>query len=180
MQKIKIKNKEFKIYIESKLIQERVYEIAKQIEKDFEDKNPVFLIVLTGSIFFATDLLKDININCNIQMISAKSYGNNMHSSGKVKIENLNLNIKNRHVIIIEDIVDTGITINSILKELKKENPKSVKVASLLNKQENRIITSDVDYIGFEIPDKFIVGYGLDYAEYGRNLKDLYLLDDSE
>jgi hypoxanthine phosphoribosyltransferase len=173
---VKIKDKNFEIYIESKKIQERVLELAKQIEKDFEKKNPVFIIVLTGSIFFGVDLLKNINFDCNIQMISAKSYGNNMHSSGKVKIENLNLNIKNRHILIIEDIVDTGITINSIINLLKKEEPKSIKVASLLNKPDNRIITAEVDYSGFDIPDKFIVGYGLDYAEYGRNLKDLYIL----
>lgn len=180
MKKVKIKNKLFKIYIDNNRIKTRVSQVANEIEKEYIDKNPVFLIVLTGSIFFATDLLKDMDFDCNIQMISAKSYGNEMESSGKVKIDHLPVDLYGRNVVIIEDIVDTGITITRIIQVLNKQNPKSIKVATLLNKSANRVIKADADFIGFDIPDKFVVGYGLDYAEYGRNLKDIYILDENQ
>lgn len=179
MDSIKINNKKFVKFLSNKEIQIKVSEIAKKIDEDFKDKNPVILVVLTGSIFFATDLLKDISYDCNIQLISAKSYGDKMESSGKVKIDKHNLNIRDRNVLIIEDIVDTGITLNSILNNLRKMKPLSIKTATLLSKPSKRIVTVDVEYTGFEISDKFVVGYGMDYAEYGRNLQDIYVLEDS-
>lgn len=179
MKKIKIKNRFFKVYFDRNQIKSRVSEIAREIDNEYHDKNPVFLIVLTGSIFFATDLLKDMDFDCNIQMISAKSYGKEMESSGKVKIEHIPLNLNGRDVVVIEDIIDTGITITRIIQIIKKLNPKSIKVATLLNKPSNRVIKADADYVGFEIPDRFVVGYGLDFAEYGRNLKDIYILDEN-
>lgn len=176
MKKVKLNNRNFELYISRDEIQNKISQISNKLNKEYRDKNPVFIVVLTGSIFFATDIIKSFKYDCNVQLVNAKSYGNDMESSGKVQINNLNLDIKDREIVIIEDIVDTGITLNSILNIIKKLEPKSIATVSLLSKPSRRIVKVEVEYIGFEIEDKFVIGYGMDYAELGRNLNDIYIL----
>jgi len=125
---------------------------------------------------FAVDLMKSINCECIVETISAKSYGNAIESSGDVKIYPENLMVEDKEIIIVEDIVDTGRTLTALKKKLKQQNPKSIEIASLFSKPAQREVEIDVKYVGIEIPPKFIVGYGLDYAEFGRHLPAVYQL----
>lgn len=175
---IDINGKVFRKFLSDDEISKIVSEIANKINNDLCGKNPIFLLVLNGSIFFGSDLLRKITLDCTIKTISAKSYGNEMKSSGKVNIEGLNLDIKDKDIVIVEDIVDSGLTINALLEALNVFNPSSIKVVTLLNKPSRRKLNIKIDYVGMEIPDKFVIGYGLDYAEKGRNLPDIYALND--
>lgn len=173
---IEINGKIFSKFLTSEKIYQIVLELANSINSDLDGKSPVFILVLNGSIFFGTDLLKKITLDCTIQTISAKSYGNDMKSSGKVLLEGLNLNITAKDVIIVEDIIDSGYTIKKIYEFLSTLNPASIKVVSLFSKPSRREVDIKIDYLGMEIPDKFVIGYGLDFAEKGRNLPDIYSL----
>jgi hypoxanthine phosphoribosyltransferase len=173
---IKINDYIFKLFISEEKIRSVVDNLASRINKDYYDKSPIFIVVLKGAIFFAVDLLKRIEFNAEIQTIWAKSYGNSMTSSGDVQITHQNLDIKNKDVIIIEDIIDTGHTLNSLIKRLKMMEPKSIETAVFLSKPDQRQAEVPVKYLGLEIPSDFVIGYGLDYAEYGRNLPSIYSL----
>lgn len=173
---MKVKDKEFSIFIEESSIEERVAVLAKEISHDYQGKTPLFVAVLNGSFMFASDLMKGIEIPAEISFIKLNSY-NRTHSTGKVKeLIGLDENIFGRHLIIIEDIVDTGLTIKHMLEELRELGPKSIEIASLLHKKEATKEPLDIRYVGFEIPKKFVVGYGLDYDGQGRNLRDIYSL----
>ncbi len=173
---MKIKDKEFSIYIDKNTIEQRVAELGKKISREYEGKNPLFIAVLNGSFMFAGDLMKNISIPVEISFIKLSSY-TKTHSSGKVKeLVGLDENIFGRNLIIIEDIVDTGLTIHHLLEEFRELGPKSIEVATLLHKPEATVKQLQLKYVGFEIPEKFVVGYGLDYDGYGRNLNDLYSL----
>lgn len=173
---MKVKDKEFSIFIKQADIQERVAELGKEISQDYEGKTPLFVAVLNGSFMFASDLMKSIEIPAEISFIKLNSY-NRTHSTGKVKeLIGLDENIFGRHLIIIEDIVDTGLTIKHMLEELRELGPKSIEIATLLHKKEATKEVLSLRYIGFEIPKKFVVGYGLDYDGQGRNLNDIYSL----
>jgi hypoxanthine phosphoribosyltransferase len=176
MDSVKIKDKEFISMISAEKIQARVKEIASEINSEYHGKQPLFLGVLNGAFLFMADLFKNIDLQCEITFIKVTSYlGTN--SSGQVKnLIGLNENISGRDVIVVEDIVDTGDTMKYLLDELKKQNPASVKLATILFKPE--ALRQDVkpDYVGFEIPSAFVVGYGLDYDGLGRNLNDIYVL----
>ncbi|GBD91874.1 hypoxanthine phosphoribosyltransferase [bacterium BMS3Abin04] len=160
-------------------IQKRVKELGKQISKDYKGKLPIIIGILNGSFIFMSDLVKNININCEIDFFKLSSYGDSKISSGDVKlIKELNADINDRHIIIVEDIVDTGLSIDFIEKLIKSYNPASISVASLLVKPDSLKYNVKINYIGFEIPDKFVIGYGLDYAQKYRNLNTIYVLSE--
>lgn len=175
MHKIKIADKEFEILLENDNIAKRTRLIGIQLNVDYENRCPVFIGVLNGSFIFMADLLKEINLSCEVGFIKVSSYSGT-ESTGNIK-ETIGLptDLHNRDVILVEDIVDTGFTLSHILKEVRAQHPASVKVCTLLLKPAALKITiQELEYVGFEIPNEFVVGYGLDYDGLGRNLKDIY------
>jgi hypoxanthine phosphoribosyltransferase len=150
-------------------IRTRVNDLASQISEDYMNRHLVFISVLRGSVFFATDLARKVDLNLSMDFLSISSYGEG--SEGVVRItKDLEENIAGKDVLLIEDIVDTGFTLKYLLRTLGSRNPKSLEVCTLLDRRARRIIEIDLKYIGFEIPDKFVVGYGLDYKQKYRNL----------
>ncbi|ELR70956.1 Hypoxanthine-guanine phosphoribosyltransferase [Fulvivirga imtechensis AK7] len=171
-----VKDKEFQKYISSEEIHQKIKILAEQINNDYKDKKPLFIAILNGSFMFAADLFKEVKIPCEISFVKVASY-EEMESTGNVKqLIGLNENIFNKDVIIIEDIIDTGRTIAKILEEFRSLGASSVEVVTLLQKPEANRSGEKLKYIGFDIPEKFVVGYGLDYDGLGRNLKDIYQL----
>ncbi|TVR81078.1 MAG: hypoxanthine phosphoribosyltransferase [Chitinophagaceae bacterium] len=173
---IQVKDKEFIPYLSEETILARVKNIAVQLSEDFKDKNPVFIAVLNGSFMFAADLMKQLHINSEITFVKLASYIGTQSSGKVLTLLGLDTNVKDRHVIIIEDIIDTGFTLKKFLPVIKANEPKSISICSLLIKPESLQVDIKADYIGFEIPNRFVVGYGLDYDGYGRNLKSIYQL----
>ncbi|HKG05418.1 MAG TPA: hypoxanthine phosphoribosyltransferase [Pedobacter sp.] len=175
MNKIEIEDKSFEMLLENDQITKRTRLIAIQLGVDYESRCPVFIGVLNGSFVFMADLLKEVAISCEVGFIKVASYLG-AESSGTVReVFGLPENLHNRDVIIVEDIVDTGLTLDYILKEVYKQKPASVAVCTLLLKPEALKTThEEVEYVGFEIANEFVVGYGLDYNGLGRNLKDIY------
>ena len=174
----KIKNLKFRKYINKETIEKIVDELASKINMDYRNEKVVFIVVLKGSIFFASDLLRKMNIDCVIDTVRASSYGDEIKNS-KLRLSVENIDVKDKNVIIIEDIVDTGNTLGQLIERVSRENPKSLEAVSFLSKPEKRKIDLDVKYIGKEIPPLFVIGYGLDYAEQGRHLPDIYILDEN-
>lgn len=174
---IKIKDKIFQRYITHDEIQLRVQAISAELSKIYHDKNPIFIVILRGAFMFASDILKYFNDPCEIEFTHLSSY-TGMESSGKIHIK-LPVNedkIKDRHIIILEDIVDSGLTMSFFTTYLNQLSPQSVSLVSFLYKPENLIKDIKIDYVGFTIPELFVVGYGLDYDGLGRNLKDVFQL----
>jgi hypoxanthine phosphoribosyltransferase len=174
-EEIIVKDIKFKKYIQEDEIKQRVLELAEQISKDYVGKKPVLLLTLKGAIIFAADLMREISIPVRVETIIAKSYGLKMNSSNEVELIENPADLKDRDVVIIEDIVDTGFTMKSLIERLKTFEPKSIEICTLLFKPKNLQIPIDVKYVGFSIEPLFVVGYGLDYAECGRNLKSIYI-----
>lgn len=178
MERITIKDKTFVINIPESKIQKRISELAEQINQDLKGESPVFLCVLNGAFLFASDIFRRINIECEISFIRVSSY-QGTESTGTVKsLVGVSDNLKNRTVVILEDIVDTGDTAIYLLEELLKHSPKEVRFASLLFKPNALRQKVNLDYVGFEVPNDFLVGYGLDYDGLGRNLQDIYKLSE--
>jgi len=176
MPSIKVHDKTFEIYLSEKAIQEKIINIADAINRDYATKKPLFIAILNGSFMFAADLFKHLTINSEICFIKLVSY-KGMKSSGQVVTAiGLDDDLFGKDVIIIEDIVDTGKTLHEFLPKLIHQQPKSLKIAALLHKAEATRYPLTIDYLGFSIPDKFVVGYGLDYNGLGRNLKEIYQL----
>ena len=176
MANIQIYDKTFKPYISEKDIREKINELANCLSRDYQDKNPIFIAVLNGAFMFAADIFKSLNIHAEISFIKLASY-KGMKSSGQVITAiGLDIEIFDRHVVILEDIVDTGKTLHEFLPQLWHQQPASIKIAALLHKPEGTVFPLKVDYAGFEIPDKFVVGYGLDYNGLGRNTPSIYQL----
>jgi len=173
-----LKDKQFTKYISADDIDKKIKSLARIINKEYEDRHPLFIAILNGSFMLASDLMKEIKINSEISFVKVASY-EEMESSGNVKqLIGLNENIFQKDVIIIEDIVDTGRTMTKILDEFESLGAKTVEVITLLQKPKSKEMSERLKYVGFEIPDKFVVGYGLDYDGLGRNLKDIYKLKD--
>lgn len=176
---IQIGNEKFVPMISEEKIAERVKELGEQISEDYEGKLPIFIGVLNGSFMFMSDLLKQINIHCEMDFMKLSSYGDEKISTGNVKmLKELNADIAERHIIVVEDIVDSGLSINYIDGLLKQFNPASIKYVSLLVKPKSMKYDVKIDYIGFEITNQFVIGYGLDYAQKYRNLRAIYQLND--
>lgn len=160
-----------KILIEEEKIQEKIREIAKKIENDYKQEEITLICILKGSTFFTVDLAKRINKKVKLEFIQVSSYGSSTVGSDNIQLKlDLKESIEGKDVIIVEDIIDTGRTLSYLIEHLKGRNPKSLKLCTLLDKPERRLYDVNVDYVGFEIPDKFVVGYGLDYNEMYRNL----------
>jgi hypoxanthine phosphoribosyltransferase len=176
MSTLKVHDKEFIPYITSKEIEEQVARVAEEINKDYQGKKPLFIAILNGAFIFAADLFKQINVEAEICFIKLASY-KGVKSTGKVITAiGLDAELFNRDIIIVEDIVDTGKTLSQFLPQLEHQHPASLKVASLLHKPSATVHSIKIDYLGFTIPDKFVLGYGLDYDGLGRNIKEIYQL----
>ena len=158
------------ILLSPEQIAARVAEMGAQISADYAGKDPVFVSVLVGAAIFSADLLRQITIPCSLDFMAISSYGKESRSSGVVRVmKDLDESIESRHVIIVEDIIDTGLTLNYLLENIRNRNAASVRVAALLDKPSRRLTDVKVDYIGFEVPDEFVIGYGLDFAQRYRN-----------
>ncbi|MEO6681214.1 MAG: hypoxanthine phosphoribosyltransferase [Ginsengibacter sp.] len=176
MSKIKVHDKEFVPYLTSSEIEIQVQRVADEINRDYAGKRPLFVAILNGAFIFAADLFKKINIETEICFIKLASY-KGVKSSGKVITAiGLDVELYGRDVIVVEDIVDTGKTLSQFLPQIIHHQPASLKIASLLHKPDACVHPIEIDYLGFTIPNKFVVGYGLDYDGLGRNIKEIYQL----
>lgn len=174
MSVIQIHDKFFRPYISSEQIWEKIEEIARKLETDYEGKTPVFIAILNGSFMFAADLFKVLNIPAEICFIKLASYKGTKSSGTVITSIGLDVDLFGKHVIILEDIIDTGKTMHEFLPQLFHQQPASLKICALLHKPEATKFPLVIDYCGFSIPDKFVVGYGLDYDGLGRNIKEIY------
>lgn len=166
-----------KVLFSEEVLIKRIKELGNEVSKDYEGKDLLVVGILKGSVIFAAELIKNISIPCEIDFMAVSSYGNSTETSGVVRIlKDLDQHIEGKEILIVEDIVDTGVTLTYLLKYLKARKAKSVEIVSLLNKPARRKTELDVKYIGFEVPDGFIVGYGIDYAEKYRNLPFIGIL----
>ncbi len=172
-----VKDRNFRIFIHESQIQNRIAEIGKQICTDYTDKNPLFIVILNGAFIFAADLIRHIDIDSEITFVKYSSY-EGMESTGVVdELIGLDADIRERHIIIVEDIVDSGMTMREMLDDLKKYSPASLEVVTLLQKEKSIAIGQKFQYTAFQISDEFVIGYGLDYDQKGRNLKDIYVVE---
>jgi len=177
--KIMVGDEEFIPYLTEEQIQARITELGKQITNDYQGSIPVFIGVLNGSFLFMSDLIKNVDHDCEIDFFKLSSYGDQKISSGKVKmLKELNCDVDGRDIIIVEDIVDSGLSIKYIEDIFAEHNPKSMKVITLLRKPESIKYNVKIDYIGFDIASRFVIGYGLDYAQKFRNLRSIYVLSE--
>ena len=166
-----------KVLIRRAAIQKRVREVAQQITKDFRGERLHLVGVLKGACIFLSDLVREINLDTSIDFIAVSSYGKNKQSSGQVRLlKDLDSSIEGLNVVLVEDILDTGLTLTYLLRILQQRRPKVLRVAALLDKPSRRLKPVKADYSGFKIPNEFVVGYGLDYSERYRNLKDVCIL----
>jgi hypoxanthine phosphoribosyltransferase len=173
---ITLHDKVFELFILEDEILDRIGTIGASLSAEYADKNPLFIAVLNGSFMVASDLMKAMSIPCEISFVKVSSY-HGTSSTGRVdELIGLNTDIKGRHIILLEDIVDTGVTVDKVLKLLSVAEPASVKTCTLLFKPDAFKGKKSPDYIGFTVPELFVVGYGLDYDELGRNLRDIYKL----
>lgn len=173
---IQVLDKKFQPYIKSEQIREQIIKLAGQINKDYTDTRPLFIAILNGSFMFAADLFKELTIDAEICFIKLASYKGTRSTGNVITSIGLDEPLNNRHVIIVEDIVDTGKTLHEFLPQLLSQRPASLKIAALLHKPEALAFPLTIDYLGFSVPNKFLLGYGLDYDGLGRNLKEIYQL----
>ncbi len=172
--------KTFESYLPESLIQEKIKELAVEINKDYAGKKPLFIAILNGSFMFAADLFKSVEVEAEICFIKLASYKGAKSTGNVITAIGLDADINDRHVIILEDIIDTGKTLTEFLPQLKHQQPASLKIAVLLHKPDATIYPVNIDYCCFSIPNRFVLGYGLDYDGFGRNLKEIYQLKGSE
>lgn len=176
MPEINIHDKTFVPYLPETLIQEKVQELAAQLDKDYAGKRPLFIAILNGSFMFTADLFKALTIEAEICFIKLASYKGTKSTGQVVTAIGLDMDINGRHVVILEDIIDTGKTMNEFLPQLRHQQPASLKIAVLLHKPDATVFPVAIDYCCFSIPNKFVLGYGLDYDGLGRNIRELYQL----
>ena len=174
-------NPNLEVLFSQERIQERIKELGAEITRDYAGRNPLLIGVLKGACFFLSDLLRNIDTPLSIEFMAISSYGSSTRTSGEVRImKDLDVPIEGRDILVVEDIVDTGLTLTYLLENLKSRGAASVKLAALLDKHDRREKEVPIDYLGFQIPDHFVVGYGLDYAERYRNLPFIAVLKDPE
>jgi hypoxanthine phosphoribosyltransferase len=178
MKPIKVHNKIFVPYIDSESIQKEVKRLAAELKQDYEGKTPLFIAILNGSFIFAADLFKALDFEAEICFIKLASYKGTKSSGQVISAIGLDVDVKGRHVVIIEDIVDTGKTLTSFLPQLENQLPASLRLCVLLNKPEAMEYPIKLDYLGFTIPNRFVLGYGLDFDGLGRNIPELYQLQE--
>ncbi len=171
-----VNGRKFEPYLTVSQIDEQIKRLGAQINMDYKDKRPLFIAILNGSFMFASDLFKELTIDAEICFIKLASYKGTRSTGHVITSIGLDESLKDRHVIIIEDIVDTGKTLSEFLPQLKDQQPASLKIAALLHKPDALVHPLKLDYIGFSVPNKFLLGFGLDYDGLGRNLKEIYKL----
>lgn len=176
MKKVQLLDKKFALSIPEKEIQEAIKTIAKQINTDLKNKNPLFVGILNGSFMFAADLMKHVTIPSEITFIKVASYTDMQSTSVVKQLFGLDHDVKNRAIVLVEDIVDSGLTMQKIIEQLRSQGAEEIYVATLLFKPESLRFKVPLNYVALRIPNEFIVGYGLDYNGYGRNLRDIYTL----
>ena len=176
MQTIRIHDKDFVPYLSQFEVEEAIKRLAERLSEHYADKTPLFIPILNGSFMFAAELFKRINIPCEINFIKLASYNGTASTANVQTAIGLNVDVKNKHVIVLEDILDTGNTLNSFIPQLQNQQPASLKIAALLHKPEATIHEVQLDYNCFKIPNKFVVGFGLDYNGLGRNMPGIYQL----
>jgi hypoxanthine phosphoribosyltransferase len=168
-----------KTLISKERLQKKVKELALQISKDYKERNPILVGILKGSFIFLADLIREVKISHHIDFISVASYGSRKKASGVVRLlKDLSTNVEGKDVIIVEDIIDSGLTLNYIRNNLLTRNPKNLEIVTLLNKKKRRKVKIPIKYVGFSIPDCFVVGYGLDFDEQYRNLPYIAKLEE--
>ena len=176
---LKIKDKELEILISEREIKDRIKDLADKIKKEFGENELIAIGILKGSFIFFADLIRELGNNIKIDFVVVSSYFDKMESSQNIVFKkDIEIDIEGKNVLLIDDIIDTGRTLKALVEIFKKKNPKMLKTCVLLDKKERREVNYDADFVGFEIPDKFVVGYGLDWGEEGRNLKDIYFVKD--
>jgi hypoxanthine phosphoribosyltransferase len=179
MASLKVHDKYFVPYISEPEITQRIRELALEIDAQYKDKRPLFIAILNGSFMFAADLFKHISIEAEICFIKLASYKGTKSSGQVITAIGLDTDIVDRHVVIIEDIIDTGKTMSEFLPQLHHQQPASLRIAALLHKPEATTYPIQIDYLGFSVPNKFLLGYGLDYDGLGRNIKEIYQLTEN-
>ena len=176
--RITIQGDDFVPYIPIDRLRQRISELAARIDRDMEGQTPIFICVLNGAFMFFADLVRQITIDCEVDFMKLSSYGEKKISSGEVQlVKDLSCQVEGRNIVLVEDIVDTGYSIDYMKKWIAEKNPASLKIVTLLHKPESTKIAHELDYVGFEIPPRFVVGFGLDYAQKARNLPAIYILD---
>jgi hypoxanthine phosphoribosyltransferase len=175
---IKIHDKSFVPYLPEAIILEKIKELAVELDKDYAGKKPLFIAILNGSFMFAADLFKSLSIEAEICFIKLASYKGTKSTGQVITAIGLDTDINGRHIVILEDIIDTGKTLHEFLPQLHNQHPASLKVAVLLHKPDATVFDVPIDYCCFSIPNKFVLGYGLDYDGLGRNIRELYQLSD--
>jgi len=178
MTTLKVHDKYFVPYIPEAELMQRIKDLAAQIDEDYRNKKPLFIAILNGSFMFAADMFKQITIESEICFIKLASYKGTKSTGQVITAIGLDTDIVGRHVIVLEDIIDTGKTMSEFLPQLHNQQPASLKVATLLHKPEATTFPINIDYLGFSVPNKFLLGYGLDYDGLGRNIKEIYQLTD--
>ncbi len=176
MQDIQVHDKKFAPYISADKIHEQIKRVASEINRDYEGKKPLFIAILNGSFMFAADIFKELTIEAEICFIKLASYKGTKSSGQVITAIGLDVDLVGREIIILEDIVDTGNTLTKFLPQINHHHPLSLKIAALLHKPEAMVHPIKIDYLGFIVPNKFLLGYGLDYDGLGRNLKEIYQL----
>jgi hypoxanthine phosphoribosyltransferase len=179
MELIRVHDKQFEPYLTAEEIASRIKMVAHQINEDYAGKKPLFIAILNGSFMFASDLFKEINIDAEICFIKLASYKGTKSTGHVITAIGLDMDIIGRDIIIVEDIVDTGKTLSEFLPQIFHQQPASVKIVALLHKPDATVYPIRIDYLGFTIPNKFVVGYGLDYDGLGRNIREIYRLKET-
>mgnify|MGYP006272336113 CR=1 FL=1 len=175
------RGEQFRLYLTNDAIQDRLQEIGAAISEEYAGRTPILVSVLNGAFMVTADLMRYITIDCEIDFMKLSSYGDEKVSSGEVtELKRIDANLEGRDVIVVEDIVDTGLSMQFILNMMESHKPASLRTVTLLHKPDSNDTDVPLDYIGFDIPDLFVIGYGLDYGQIARNLPDVYILDEEE
>ncbi|MCU0353715.1 MAG: hypoxanthine phosphoribosyltransferase [Cytophagales bacterium] len=175
---VQVKDKQFEVFLPETEILARTSQLAAQLSRDYANKEPLFVAVLNGSFIFAADLIRHVSVPCHVSFVRVHSYQSTASTGTLTEVIGLQENIEGRHVVVVEDIVDTALTMSRLLAQLREQMPASLEVATLLCKREAMQTDLALKYVGFDIPNRFVVGYGLDYDGFARNLPDLYVLKD--